>query len=138
MPNQFIISKIKMKEEKELKQEFLNILKATLAENIVKTEATDAVIIENTIVNCIKEVSKKLEEQLILTQKESEKETNKQIVRDHFESGLSNKIKEAIEGKVYLNSRLDSKITGENQTEIRRKVTEFSDKYFILEIPLNE
>lgn len=127
-----------MKEEKKLKQEFLNVLKDTLKANIVDIKVTDVVIIENTIADCIKEISRSLEEQLILIQKESEQKTNKKIVRDHFENGLVQKIKEAIEGKVYLYSRLDSKITGDNQLEIRKKVTKFSDKYFYKEMPLEK
>ena len=73
---------------------------------------------------------------MILIQEETEKETNKKIVKNHFEDGLVQKIKEAIEGKIYLNSRLDSKITGGKQLEIRKKVAEFSEKYFIKEMPL--
>ena len=123
-------------EEKELKQEFLNALKDTLQDNIVKNEITDAIIINNSIIDCINEIGKSLENQLILIQEETEKETNKKIVKNHFEDGLVQKIKEAIEGKIYLNSRLDSKITGGKQLEIRKKVTEFSKKYFIKEMPL--
>jgi hypothetical protein len=126
----------KMEEEKKLKSEFLEVLKAMLLENNVRLDITNDVIMGNNILDCAKEIGIELDVLLNTMLSESDQTSNKQQIRFNFESSLTQKIKCIIENKTYLNSRLDSKITSGNLTLIRSKVTEFSDKYFILETPL--
>ena len=61
-----------------------------------------------------------------------ESKTNRKII-SKFENEIVQEIIKIIESKIYLNSRLDSKITSDNQIEIRKIVAEFSNKYFYKE-----
>ena len=122
-----------MEEEKKLKSEVLEVLKAMLLENNVRLDITNDDIMGNNILDCAKEIGIELDVLLNTMLSESDKTSNKQQIRFNFESSLTQKIKCIIENNTYLYSRLDSKITSGNLTLIRSKVTEFSDKYFILE-----
>ena len=115
----------------KLKQKFLNSLKELLKNNILDNVATNDVMIENTIADCIKVISLKLEEQLILMVEHSDREINKKKVLNDFENGLIDMINMSIKEKRYLHSRLNPQIIDDNQIEIRFIVNEFSKEYFL-------
>lgn len=112
--------------ENKIKEEFLSDIKLILVENII-SKYVDIEIMKNTISECIKDISKKLDAQLLSILKSDNKQSNP----NDFNNKLNSDIIDSINSKIYLSSRLNLKIINGNSTPIKSIVEKFSDEYFI-------